>query len=354
MRASRSLVPLAALAAILLSVPAADAQPFLDLPLASPPAEVGQAIGLTDVTIRYHRPQVQEREIWGALVPYDQVWRAGANDNTTITFSHDVEIEGEPLPAGTYGLHMVPHEDRWEIAFSHNSTSWGSFSYDPEEDALRVEVEPRRTEEPREALTYLFEDLAPDAATAVLAWERLEVPFRISVDLHGQVLANIENELRHIAGFTWQGFQQAANYCVTNDLDCPEAMGWIDRSIGMQENFANLQTKSQLLRRAGNEEEADATMARALELATPLQVHGYGRQLIAQGKVDEAMEIFRRNARENPDTWFVHIGLARGLSAQGDLEAAAEAMRKGAAAAPEAQRAVYEGFAEQLEKGQAL
>src|SRR5712692_2724975 len=114
----------------------------LKIPRASQRGTVTQRIGLTDITITYHRPSVGGREIWGKTVPYGQVWRAGANENTTISFTDDVSVEGHALPAGTYGLHTLPTADQWTIIFSKNSTSWGSFSYDEKEDALRVTVKP--------------------------------------------------------------------------------------------------------------------------------------------------------------------------------------------------------------------
>src|SRR3981081_2682787 len=138
-----------------------------------------QRIGLTDITITYHRPAGGGREIWGKTVPYGKVWRAGANENTTISFSDDVSVEGKPLAAGTYGLHTIPDKDQWTIIFSKNSTSWGSFSYDEKEDALRVNVKPHAAESV-ELLTYGFDDVKPDSATATLRREKLAVPFRVS------------------------------------------------------------------------------------------------------------------------------------------------------------------------------
>jgi hypothetical protein len=134
--------------ATLFFVEAATAQQRLPTPWASPASTVSQVIGITDVTVTFGRPAVKGRTIWGGLVPYEDVWRAGANDNTTITFANDVKVDGQPLPAGTYGLHMIPHKDTWTIIFSHNSTSWGSFSYDQKEDALRVDVTPVATSPP--------------------------------------------------------------------------------------------------------------------------------------------------------------------------------------------------------------
>jgi Protein of unknown function (DUF2911) len=126
---------------------ATSAQSFvLDLPLRSQSAEVTQRIGVTDITIKYSRPLVNNRKIWGGLVPYGKVWRTGANTNTTITFSDPVMIEGKPLDKGSYGLHTIPSADEWTIIFSKNSTSWGSFTYDEKEDALRVNVKPKAAE----------------------------------------------------------------------------------------------------------------------------------------------------------------------------------------------------------------
>src|ERR1700734_590689 len=159
------------------------AQSFvLDLPLGSQRAEVAQRIGITDITIDYHRPLVNDRRIWGGLVPYGKVWRAGAKENTTITSSDPVRIEGKPLDKGIYGLHVIPNTDEWTIIFSKNSTSWGSFTYDQAEDALRVTVKPKAADM-HNALTYDFDQLKPDSAVVELEWEKIAVPFKVSVDL---------------------------------------------------------------------------------------------------------------------------------------------------------------------------
>ena len=149
---------------------------------------VTQRIGITDVTINYHRPMVNKRKVWGGLVPYGQVWRAGANENTTIKFTDPVTIEGKPLPKGTYGLHMIPGENEWTVIFSKNSTSWGSFTYDQAEDALRVTVKPQAAEF-HEALTYDFDDVGPDSSVVTLRWEKVAVPFKVGVNTHEIVAA---------------------------------------------------------------------------------------------------------------------------------------------------------------------
>src|SRR5579864_1840871 len=135
---------------------------MIDLPRASQHAMIMQRIGLTDITINYHRPLANGREIWGKVVPYGKVWRAGANENTVITFTDPVTIEGQPLEKGTYGLHMIPDQNEWTVIFSKNSASWGSFSYKQDEDALRVNVKPQPAEA-HNALAYDFDDVKPDS-----------------------------------------------------------------------------------------------------------------------------------------------------------------------------------------------
>src|SRR5216684_9349767 len=150
----------------------------LDLPRDSQHAKIIQRVGITDITINYHRPLVKGRKVWGGLVPYGQVWRAGANENTTIEFTDPVTIEGKPLPKGIYGLHMIPGESEWTVIFSKNSTSWGSYTYDPAEDALRVSVKAQPAEH-REELIYDFEKLTPESTTVTLRWEKVAVPFKV-------------------------------------------------------------------------------------------------------------------------------------------------------------------------------
>lgn len=242
----------------------------LTLPFVSPRAEAEQRIGITDITVTYHRPAVRGREIWGDLVPYgkDQPypWRAGANENTTIHFSDDVKVEGFDLPAGAYGFHIYPSEKMWTLIFSKNATSWGSFFYSPAEDALRIEVEPQNVPH-REWLMYGFEDLTEDSAYVFLHWEEKKVRFQVEVDVHDIVLRSIREELRNIPGFTWQGYYQAANYSLQNELNYEEALEWIDQSIRRQENDFNLRVKGQLLARTGKPEEARDVLEQALEIA---------------------------------------------------------------------------------------
>src|SRR5207247_1837819 len=250
----------------------------LNSPRVSQRGTVSQRIGLTDVTIVYHRPEVGGREIWGKTVPYGKVWRAGANENTTITLSDDVSIEGKPLVAGTYGLHTIPDKDQWTIIFSKNATSWGSFSYDEKEDALRVSVKPHAAEA-FEVLTYVFDDVKPDSAVATLRWEKLAVPFRISVDVKAVVLKSVKHELRSVGGFTWAGFDEAAQWCLDNNYNLEEALKWENTSIQNEDRFENWETKSRILDAMGRKDESAKVLSKAFDKASAIQLYSYARGL---------------------------------------------------------------------------
>lgn len=299
------------------------AQGVVTTPNTSPKAMVMQSVGLTEISITYHRPSVNEREIWGGVVPFGQVWRAGANDNTIIEFSTDVMIEGQSIPAGKYGLHMIPNENEWTIIFSTNYTSWGSYFYQESEDALRVNVTPKVSSTFYEQLTYSFQSLESDKATVLLNWENMEVAFEVAIsNLSEMVLANIRKELRTLPAFTWMGSYSAAQYCLQNEINYEEALQWIDQSIRQNKNFSNLSLKAQLLTKTSKEAEADEIIEEAKNIATVFELHQYGRSLIAQGDADKAMDIFEFNAQKHPNTWPIHVGLGRGYSAKGDYKKA--------------------------------
>src|ERR1700716_3385381 len=202
---------------------------MLDLPRQSQHALLAQRIGITDITINYHRPLANSRQIWGKVVPYGQVWRAGANENTTIAFSDPVTIEGQPLDKGAYGLHMIPGESEWTVIFSKNSTSWGSFTYDQAEDALRIMVKPQ-TAEFHEALTYDFDDVSPDASVVTLRWEKVAVPFKVGVNTHEIVEQSLHNQLRGLAQYAWDGWDDAANYLLQEKIALEEALKYSEKS----------------------------------------------------------------------------------------------------------------------------
>jgi hypothetical protein len=338
-----------AIEALFLLASVGQAQSFLlDLPRPSQHAEVTQRIGITDVTINYHRPLVNKRKVWGGVVPYGQVWRAGANENTTIKFTDPVTIEGKPLPKGTYGLHMIPGENEWTVIFSRNSTSWGSFTYDQAEDALRVTVKPQATDF-HEALAYDFDDVNPDSTVVTLRWEKVAVPFKVGVNTHEIVEQNLHNQLRGLAQYAWDGWDDAANYLLQEKIDLEEALKYSDKSILHEARYDNFMTKSKVLDALGRKDEATTARNKALAMANAIQLHGYARQLQIDGKQTEAFAIFRDNAKKNPDQWIVHVGLSRMYSAQGDFANAAKEMNVAVAGAPDGQKQPLQAFAKRLE-----
>ncbi len=318
---------LTALITCALSAPLS-AQQNLPTPQASPAASVSQTIGITEVTVSYHRPGAKGRKIWGGLVPYDAVWRAGANENTTISFSGPVLIGGKTITAGTYGLHMIPTPGEWTIIFSTNSTSWGSFSYDEREDAFRVTVKPRKA--PRqEWLSYQFNDLASNGATLSLRWEELEIPLRIEVDVHAAVLQNARDVyLRGLARFGWQGWYQAANYCALNNVNLEEGIEWADRSIRMNRTFNNLWVKGVLLQKTGKTAEGTTAKEEALNLGTEVAINAMGYQYLLGGDTEEALALFKFNVEKFPDSWNVYDSLGEGYAAAGETKLAIEYYRK--------------------------
>jgi len=241
----------------------ANAQSFvLELPRPSQHAVVTQRVGITDVTINYHRPVVNKRKVWGGLVPYGQVWRAGANENTFIQFTDPVTIEDKPLPKGTYGLHMIPGENEWTVIFSKNSTAWGSFTYNQAEDALRVTVKPQ-TSEFHEALTYDFDDVKPDSSVVTLRWEKVAVPFKVGVNTHEIVEQNLHYQLRGLAQYSWEGWDDAANYLLQEKIALDEALQYSDKSIQNESRYDNFMTKSQVLDALNRKEEATTARDKA-------------------------------------------------------------------------------------------
>ena len=291
----------------------------LTVPMTSQKASVSQRIGLTDITIDYHRPGVNGRRIWGKLVPYNEVWRAGANENTTISFTDPVLIEGKEIAAGTYGLHMIPTENDWTIIFSKNNWSWGSFFYDPDEDVLRVIVKPENTDF-QEWLVYSFDEPSPNSVTAVLHWENLKVPIKIQTDVNKVVLDNFKKELDNLQGFSWQAWNQAAAYCLLNDYNIDQAIKWSDRSIGINKNGSNLWIKSMLMDKTGNTQESKNLKSEALTIATEAEINTLGYQFLFANHVDNAIELFENNIKAHPDSWNVYDSLGEALAVKGDKE----------------------------------
>jgi hypothetical protein len=348
-----TLKPFAACLAILGLGGTVSAQNDLNLPDVSQAAEVKQRIALTDITVKYHRPLVNGRKIWGGLVPYGKVWRAGANENTTIEFSDPVSVEGQALPKGTYGLHMIPNPDSWTVIFSKTNTGWGSYSYKQDEDALRVNVKPRPLAEMKDALEFEFEDLKPDSAAVTLKWEKLGVPFTVSIKDADQTLQNIRAQLKGRGQFTWQALDQAAQFCLARKIDLDEALRWADASIQNEERFDNLSTKADILKALNRPDEAKTAWNRAVQIATPVQLYSYGRRLQSQKQGAEAMEIFKEVAKRDAQGVYGDLARVRIKSAGGDFAGAASDAKQAQAAAPtDAQKQSIQALIDRLEAKQ--
>ena len=332
-------------------------------------AFVGEGVGLTDITIHYDRPAVKGREgkIWGQLVHKGFIdqgfgnskaapWRAGANENTTIDFSNDVTIEGQPLKKGKYGFFIAYDSIESTLIFSNNSTSWGSYYYNDKEDALRVKVKPVKINNSVEWLRYEFINQTENAATIALVWEKLMIPFKLETNYIKDQMASFQNELRSQRGFYWLPWDQAAQWALQHNANLEQALQWADSASGPAFGGSNLfqpkATKAQILQKLGRTEEADAIMKAALPLANMQEIHGYGRSLLAQKKLKEALEVFQMNHTKNPNQFTTLVGLTRGYSANADYKNALKYAELALPMAPAGQKRSVETMIEKLKKSQ--
>ncbi len=335
-------------AAVAVAAGARAQAPQLQLPQPSPAASVSQTVGLTAIEIDYHRPLVRGRTVWGDLVPYGQVWRAGANENTTISFSTPVSVGGRALPAGAYGLHTIPAAGEWTVILSKNSGNWGSFRYEEKDDAVRFQAKPEAGPM-TEALAYTFEDPTADSVRVVLAWEKLRLPFRVDVHTDEVVIASLERELYGLGQFFWQPWNQAATYAAQHNTHLDRGLEWIERSLEINQNFANTATKARLLRAKGDEAAADALMQKA-PAPTEAEYNAYGYQLLGENRVAEAVAVFSKNAADHPASWNAQDSLGEGLDRAGKKSEALAAYRKALNMAPEAQKGRIQGILDRLSK----
>jgi hypothetical protein len=260
----RSLSFLIAAAAALLPVSTVRAQQ-LDLPRPSPKATVSQTVGLTDVTIAYCRPGVKGRVIWGGLVPYDQVWRTGANEATTITFADDVTIEGTTLPAGTYGLFTIPGKDEWTVIFNKGAKQWGAYEYKQTEDVLRIKAKPQPAPF-HELMTFSFSAVSSESAQVALNWENLQVAFTFKVATIDKVLAASRKAVADAKPDDWRTPYRAAAFCLDNNVNLAEAKGWLVKSVSAKETMYNLSGQARMLAMEGKKADAIALAKKAIAI----------------------------------------------------------------------------------------
>lgn len=316
-------------------------------------AAVHEQVGLTQVSITYHRPAVNGREgqIWGNLVHKGFVkqgfgpdnpapWRAGANENTIIEFENDVKIEGQNLAKGKYALFIAYDPIESMVIFSRKTDAWGSFFYDEKDDVLRVKVKPQTLEKSVEWLKYDFMNQTPNSAVITLSWEKLALPFKVEVDVLKQQFDLLVSEAKNPSGFTAEGLNVAATWCLTNNYQLEKGLEWIEFAISTfngGQKFPVLATKAQLLEKLGKPTEAAAIMKQALPLGNMLEVHQYGRQLLTLKKPKEALAVFQMNYDKNPTQFTTILGMTRALSANGNYEKALEFAMKALPLAPNEQ-----------------
>jgi tetratricopeptide (TPR) repeat protein len=305
----------------------------------SPAASVSQTIGISTVTVNYSRPGVKDREVWGALVPYgwnvqqfgtgnSAPWRAGANENTVITFSHDATVEGKKVPAGSYGLFFVINKDNTgEIILSKDSRSWGSFFYDKSQDELKANIVLRDIAH-TELLTYEFSDLTKNSAELDLNWEKKQFPVKISYPVDDIVLENAEAQLKGPVGFNWQGPLSAANYALQNKVALDKALVWVNQAVAQNNSFATLQVRSNVLTAMGDTANASQTMKDGLAIATENDLNNYGYQLLNQKKFDEGIAILTLATQRYPKSPNAWDSLGEGYALKGDKKNAITNFKK--------------------------
>ncbi len=331
--------------AIMLFTTYSFAQSVVTTPKRSPRAEFSQSFGITKVAIDYGAPKVivargdRTGKIWGQQIPFglqkitfagkgEIPWRAGADENTRITFSTDVKVEDKQLKAGTYGLHMIINDiDNATIIFSKNTSSWGSFWYNSSEDALRVDVKIKDNAF-HNVLNYSATGLDTNAVELSLSWDNKRIPFLVTANTQELVANNLKDELRGQFGFGWQGKYDGAQYLNSVNYKPELAMEWIDESIASQKNFQNLGLKGTLLLKQDKIDEAMPILKEASELADLNQLNGLGYLLMGNKQLDKAIEFFELNVKRNPTDANVHNSLGEAYMAKDKNKEALKMFRK--------------------------
>ncbi len=332
---------------------------------------LGRKLGVTQIEVTYNAPAVRGRDgnIWGTdVVPFGftvlgfgsdapSPWRAGADESTSISFSTAVKINGKELAAGTYGFFIAVYPDSCQLIFNRNTAGWGSYFYNEDLDVLRVStIQEKEVTPVRERLQYRFYNQTPNSVTLALEWENWRIPLTISIDPEKTILADIRKQLSGALGFDPPSLQAGARWCLRHEVNQEQAVGWINTaispSLGGQNNFTALSIKSGLLDQMGQPGEAQKVMALALEKATILELHQYGRELLSIKKTEEAFVIFESNFKNSKGAWPTHVGMMRAYAAIKDFPKALQFAKKALAQAPDDQnKKALEDMVLQLEAG---
>ena len=337
-------------------------------------SNAGRKVGMTDIEINWNAPGVKGREgkIWGTSVAnygfevlgfgsnMPSPWRAGANESTTISFSTDVTINGKSLAAGTYGFFIALYTDSCTLIFNKNTKGWGSYFYNSNLDVLRVTtLQQKDMKESKERLEYTFAKQTANTIEVALEWERWRIPFTVTTDVKQTTLAYLKSQMSGAMGFDPPSLETAAGWCLQNEVNYEEALNWansaVDPNLGGVKTFRALSTKAGLLNKLNRQHEADELMTVALDNATSIEMHGYGRQLLTQNKVKEAMQVFQKNYDKYKGAWPTNVGMMRGYSASGNLKKALEHAKLALAQAPDAgNKSALEQAVQKLTEGKPL
>ena len=338
------------------------------------PSVSGRTVGLTEILIHYNSPGVKGREgkIWGTdVAPYGfQVlgygsnmpspWRAGANECTTISFSTDVMINGKKLSAGKYAFFIALYPDSCTLIFNRNTESWGAYFYNKDLDVLHVSTTQQKDRPVSvERLAYTFANQSKNKVEVALEWEKWRIPFTVDIDLVQTTLSSLRTQMTTGLGFDPPSLETAAGWCLQNNVNYEEALDWINRAsdpnLGAVQSFRTLSIKAGLLEKLGNKTEADKTMAAALEAGSAVELHQYGRQLLAQQKNQEAFAVFEKNWKKHKGAWPTNAGMMRGYAAIGNNKKALEFAKLALAQAPDEQnKKALEAAVKNLSEGKNL
>lgn len=336
--------------------------------------KTARMLGATNIEINWNAPGVKGREgkIWGTDVAWygfnvlgfgsytASPWRAGADECTTISFSTDVTINGKPLPAGKYAFFIALNADSCTLIFNKNTAEWGSYFYKSDMDVLRVTtIQQKDSRESKERLEYNFSGQTEKSVEINLEWERWRIPFTVEVDLIKTTLGYIRSQMSGAAGFDPPSLESAAGWCLQNNVNIDEALVWInsavDPNLGGVNSFKALSTKAGLLNKQNKKEEAEKLMKTAMDNGTVNDIHAYGRQLLAEKKTKEALEVFEFNFKKFNGAWPTNAGLMRGYSAMGDLKKALQFGKAALEQAPNDEiKKVIAAAVETLSAGKAL
>ncbi len=334
----------------------------------------GRTVGTTDIEVRWNAPGVKGREgnIWGTDVAWygTQVlgfgsevaspWRAGADECTTMSFSTEVKINGKKLAAGKYAFFIELYADSCILIFNRNHEAWGSYFYQKELDVLRVSArQQKNTGTNKERLDFTFDQQTEKSVVLALEWEYWKIPFTVDIDLSTNVLTSIRTQMSGALGFDPSSLVSAATWCLQHDINLEQALTWItsatNPNLGGITSFNALSTKAAILAKLNQPGEAAKLMQQAMETASALELHIYGRQLLSEKKVAEAMVVFEKNYQKHKGEWPTNVGMMRGYSASGNLPKALEHAKLALAQAPdEINRKNLEQAVKTLEEGRAL